>query len=54
MPSYYDYEDYESIIDDTDELYSYDDQWDYDDVEMNEQTEWENYYHNIADELTDE
>jgi len=49
MP-YYDYEDYESIAEDSDELYE-DDQWDYDDVEHQE---WENYYHNIASELDDE
>lgn len=52
MPSYYDYDDYHSIIDDSDELYSYDnDEWDYDDAESDE---WENYYHNITDELVDE
>lgn len=55
MPSYYDYDDYHSIIDNSDELYSYDDdQWDYDDVESQDSKEWENYYHNITDEIIDE
>jgi hypothetical protein len=53
MPRHYDYEDYESIAEDCDDLYE-DDQWDYDNVESSEQTEWENYYHNIASELVDE
>jgi hypothetical protein len=49
----YDYDDYHSITDDCDDLYTYDDdQWDYDDV--NDTKEWENYYHNITDELSDE
>lgn len=52
MPSYYDYDDYHSIADDCDELYSYDDQWDYDDAE--DTKEWENYYHNITNEIVEE
>lgn len=45
--------DYNNIIRDCEDLY--DDEWDYeDDIEMVEQDEWENYYHNIADELVDE
>jgi hypothetical protein len=54
MPSYYDYDDYESVANDSDELYSYDDdnQWDEDDIEHT--SEWENYYHNIANELSEE
>lgn len=49
------YYDYDSIIRDADDLYAseYDD-WDGDDIEDVDQTEWENYYHNIADELVDE
>jgi hypothetical protein len=54
MPSYYDYDDYQSITDNSDELYSYDDQWDYDDSEVTEQNEWENYYHNITDEIVED
>lgn len=55
MSSYYDYDDYRSIADDSEDLYSYDDdQWDYDDSEVAEQNEWENYYHNIASELSEE
>jgi hypothetical protein len=54
MSSYYDYDDYRSIADDSEDLYTYDDQWDYDDVEAVDHNEWENYYHNITDELVDE
>jgi len=55
MPSYYDYEDYESIAEDCDDLYTFDDdQWDYDNEELESQSEWENYYHNITDELIDD
>jgi hypothetical protein len=54
MPRHYDYEDYESIADNCDDLYEYDDQWDYDDIDAQEESEWENYYHNITDELIDE
>jgi hypothetical protein len=46
--------DYNNIIGDTDELYSYDhDDWDCDENESDE-NEWENYYHNIANELVDD
>lgn len=48
------YEDYESIASNIDDLYEYDDQWDYDDAEIAEHSEWENYYHNITEELVDE
>jgi hypothetical protein len=52
------YYDYDSIIRDADDLYAneYDeyDAWDGDDIEDVDQTEWENYYHNIADEIVDE
>jgi len=54
MSSYYDYDDYHSIVDDSDELYDYDDEYDQDDAELVEQQEWENYYHNIANELDED
>jgi hypothetical protein len=56
MSTYYDYDDYHSITDNSDELYSYDDddQWDYDNNEVEEQNEWENYYHNITDEIVED
>ena len=50
------YFDYDSIAKDADDLY-YDDEydsWDGEDIENVEQSEWENYYHNITDELIDE
>lgn len=50
------YYDYDSIARDCDDLY-YDDEydsWDGEDIENVEQDEWENYYHNITDELIDE
>ena len=50
------YYDYNSIINDADDLY-YDDEydsWDSEDIENVEQSEWENYYHNVADEIIDE
>jgi hypothetical protein len=48
------YYDYDSIIKDADDLYEdeYND-WD-NDIENVEHKEWENYYHNIADEIIDE
>jgi hypothetical protein len=54
MSSYYDYDDYRSIADDSEDLYTSDDQWDYDDAKEVEHSEWENYYHNIASELSEE
>ena len=54
MSSYYDYDDYHSIADDSEDLYSCDDQWDYDDSEVVEHNEGENYYHNINSELSEE
>lgn len=45
--------DYDSIARDCDELYNQDGDWDFEDEHSNYQ-EWENYYHNIADELVDE
>lgn len=46
--------DYDSIAKDCDDLY-YDDIWDYEDTtEDSDSEEWENYYHNIADELVEE
>jgi hypothetical protein len=46
------YYDYDSIIRDADDLY--DDDYDFDDIENVDEQEWENYYHNITDELIDE
>jgi hypothetical protein len=45
--------DYDSMANDADDLYE---DWDYDDMddEVNEQAEWENYYHNIADEIVED
>jgi hypothetical protein len=54
MSSHYDYEDYKSIVEDSDDLYYYDDILDNQDIEQSEHDEWENYYHNIASELIDE
>lgn len=51
MPSYYDYDDYHSVAEDSDELYSYDDESDYD---QTNQSDWENYYHNIANDIVEE
>ena len=55
MPSYYDYDDYRFIAENADELYE-EDQWDYEDenVETVENSTWENYYHSIASELTEQ
>lgn len=49
------YYDYDSIIRDADDLYNdeYADDWEYD-IENVEHDEWENYYHNVADEIIDE
>ena len=41
--------DYESILEDTDDLYD-DDQYDMEDVK----SDWDNYYHNITQELVDD
>jgi hypothetical protein len=45
--------DYDSMANDADDLYE---DWDYDDTndEVDEQAEWENYYHNIADEIVED
>ena len=55
MPSYYDYDDYRFIAENADELYE-EDQWDYEDenVETVENSTWENDYHSIASELTEQ
>lgn len=47
-----DHFDYDSLARDCDDLYEYDDE----SYEENEEVDsnWENYYHNITDELTDE
>ncbi len=49
--SEYEY-DYDRIVEDTDELY----EDDYDDIEYAEDdiSCWDNYYHNIANEIDDE
>jgi hypothetical protein len=44
----YEYEDYIRIVEDADELYSYDEE------HFGQEPPWENYYHNIADELVEE
>lgn len=49
----YDY-DYERIADEIDDLYYDDDNWDFEDDDIENEKEWENYYHNIADEISDE
>lgn len=50
----YDY-DYERIADEIDDLYyNDDDNWDFEDDDIENEKEWENYYHNIADEISDE
>lgn len=50
------YYDYDSIAKDADDLYfdeydSWDDEAEVDNVEQNE---WENYYHNLADEIIED
>jgi len=45
--------DYDDLIADADDLYEHD-EWDYSDDELDDQKEWENYYHNIADEIVDD
>jgi hypothetical protein len=50
---YDEYCDYHSLASNCEELYSYDDDHDYDDG-ATDTIEWENYYHNVADELIDE
>ena len=54
VDSYYDNTyDYDNLARECDDLYVCDEEhWD-DDNDQDE-TEWENYYHNIADELIDE
>ena len=50
---YDDYDfDYDRIANDADDLYE--DDFTYDDCEVDDQLEWENYYHNIADEIVDD
>ena len=50
----YQYEDYNSVTNEVEELYSYDDVYDYDDQADSDEVEWENYYHNIADEIVED
>lgn len=53
---YNEYEyDYDRIAQDTDELYDYDYNDDSDDDILEEdEREWENYYHNLADEIIED
>ena len=53
VDSYYDDRyDYDNLVRDCNDLYTCDEE-SFDDDNNNE-TEWENYYHNIADELIEE
>jgi len=51
--SSYDYNDYHSIAEDADELCE-EDQWTYEEEQAIDKNTWENYYHNIASELTEQ
>jgi hypothetical protein len=42
--------DYNHILEDADDLDLYED----DEYDMEDEKEWDNYYHNIADELVDD
>lgn len=44
--------DYDDLVANTDDLYE--DEWDHEDESVNDAKEWENYYHNIADEIIDD
>jgi hypothetical protein len=44
--------DYDSLARDCDDLYEYDDESYEEDIET--ESNWDNYYHNITDELIDE
>ncbi len=44
--------DYDNMANDADDIYE--DEYNYDDVDNEEVAEWENYYHNIADEIVDD
>ncbi len=46
----YEYYDYKSILEDSEDLY----EDDYYDDDTNDQAEWDSYYHNIANELVDD
>lgn len=46
--------DYDRIVEDTDELYDQYDDFDDADDEYDNDVEWDNYYHNVADELIDD
>ena len=41
--------DYDRMVEDSDDLDLYTDEYDYDDVD--DEAEWENYYHNLAEEI---
>ena len=49
----YEYE-YDNIIEDTEELYDDDDDYYMDDEDAINTSDWENYYHNIVDEIIDD
>lgn len=54
VDSYYDDRyDYDNLVRNCDDLYICDEE-SFDDDDNNNETEWENYYHNIADELIEE
>jgi hypothetical protein len=47
------YENYEDIVKDSDELFSYDDNNSYE-TNLYDEKEWDNYYHTLADEIVEE
>jgi hypothetical protein len=47
------YENYEDIVKDSDELFSYDDDHSYE-TNLYDEREWDNYYHILADEIVEE
>jgi hypothetical protein len=54
VDSYYDHGyDYDNLARNCDDLYTCDEE-SFDDDAGNDETKWENYYHNIADELIEE
>jgi len=42
------------VANDADDLFNEYDDYEYEEDEIDEQSEWENYYHNIADEIVDD
>jgi hypothetical protein len=43
--------DYDRILEDTEELYNYEENYDYD---YHEEIEYENYYHSIVEEIAED